>query len=506
MKIDILMATYNGEKYLREQIDSILNQTFKDFNLIICDDCSKDSTWKILQEYEKKDSRVKIIKNEKNLGYNKNFEKLLSYVQSEYFMLSDQDDFWMENKVEESYRKITEEDLNLVCSDLEVVYENLNTIHSSMWEFWPDYNIKNKIKKSNDYRSCLMTNCVTGCTTIINSKLISELIPLPGYPIVHDWWIALVAGSKGPIGYIEKPLIKYRQHGHNQIGYVTTKTIYKFSMKLRKHMINNHIQILEVIKKNIDVLNPNLLDVIEDGQNYLKSIINTKFIVFKNKKIFRQLYKYEDDNYIKQISLIFNYPLFAGIYRVFYVIKIKLFKEKIGVKKLIKKIIKTYMPFIYKPIHEKRTKKKMKQDGILTYNYNVSEDDYKAIMDQMYSNFDKPENKSTYVAYNENKYDKKNEKLKIICHYLPQYHSFPENDEWWGKGFTEWNNVTKATPHFIGHMQPKLPYDIGFYDLSIKENIIKQIKLAKQYGIFRNYSSNRKSKRGSSRNWIKYRN
>lgn len=484
MKIDILMATYNGEKYLREQIDSILNQTFKDFNLIICDDCSKDSTWEILQEYEKKDSRVKIIKNEKNLGYNKNFEKLLSYVQSEYFMLSDQDDFWMENKVEESYRKITEEDLNLVCSDLEVVDENLNTIHSSMWEFWPDYNIKNKIKKSNDYRSCLMTNCVTGCTTIINSKLISELIPLPGYPIVHDWWIALVAGSKGPIGYIEKPLIKYRQHGHNQIGYVTTKTIYKFSMKLRKHMINNHIQILEVIKKNIDVLNPNLLDVIEDGQNYLKSIINTKFIVFKNKKIFRQLYKYEDDNYIKQISLIFNYPLFAGIYRVFYVIKIKLFKEKIGVKKLIKKIIKTYMPFIYKPIHEKRTKKKMKQDGILTYNYNVSEDDYKAIMDQMYSNFDKPENKSTYVAYNENKYDKKNEKLKIICHYLPQYHSFPENDEWWGKGFTEWNNVTKATPHFIGHMQPKLPYDIGFYDLSIKENIIKQIKLAKQYGIY----------------------
>ena len=96
MKIDILMATYNGEKYLREQIDSILNQTFKDFNLIICDDCSKDSTWQILEEYQKKDSRIKIIKNEKNLGYNKNFEKLLSFVKSDYFMLSDQDDFWLE--------------------------------------------------------------------------------------------------------------------------------------------------------------------------------------------------------------------------------------------------------------------------------------------------------------------------------------------------------------------------------------------------------------------------
>ena len=82
MKVDILMATYNGEKYLRPQIESILDQTFKDFNLIICDDCSKDNTWKILEEYAQKDSRIKIIKNEKNLGYNKNFEKLLGFVTS----------------------------------------------------------------------------------------------------------------------------------------------------------------------------------------------------------------------------------------------------------------------------------------------------------------------------------------------------------------------------------------------------------------------------------------
>ena len=293
MKVDILMATYNGEKYLRPQIDSILNQTFKDFNLIICDDCSKDSTWQILEEYQKRDSRVKIIKNEKNLGYNKNFEKLLSYVESDYFMLSDQDDFWLENKVEESYKKITSENLNLVCSDLEVVDGDLNTIHKSMWEFWPDYNIKTKIKKSKDYRSCLMTNCITGCTTIINSKLIPKLVPLPGYPIVHDWWIGLVAGSMGEIGYIEKPLIKYRQHGNNQIGYVATKTIYKFSGTLRKHLINNHIQILEVLKKRKEVLNPDLLPVVEDGIKYLKSIYNVRLFTFKNKKAFKNLYKYE---------------------------------------------------------------------------------------------------------------------------------------------------------------------------------------------------------------------
>ena len=128
-------------------------------------------------------------------------------------------------------------------------------------------------------------------------------------------------------------------------------------------------------------------------------------MVFKNKKPFKDLYKYEDDKYIRQISLMYNYPIFARIYRVLYVIKVKLFNERIGVKNLIKKIIKTYMPFIYKPIHDKRMKKAMNEEGALTYNYDVNEEDYKAIMNQMYSNFEKPENKETFVAYNNKPYE-----------------------------------------------------------------------------------------------------
>lgn len=484
MKIDILMATYNGEKYLREQIDSILNQTFKEFNLIICDDCSKDNTWKILEEYKNKDSRVRIIKNEKNLGYNKNFEKLLGYVESEYFMLSDQDDFWLPEKVEESYKKITSEKLNLVCSDLEVVDKDLKTIHPSMWEFWPDYNIKEKIKKSRDYKSCLMTNCITGCTTIINSKLIPKILPLPGYPIVHDWWIGLVAGSIGDIGYIEKPLIKYRQHGNNQIGYVTTKTIYNYSSAMRKHMIENHIEILEVLQKRKDVLNPELEEITKEGIKYLKAIMNKKVIVLKNKKAFKKLYKYEDDKYIKQINLMYNYPLFAKIYKYFYALHIKVFKEKVGIKRLIKMIARACFPRTYNKLHIMRNQKAINETGHLKYDYDVTIEDYQKIMNQMYSNFEKPEKKDTFVAYNEKPYERTENDVKIITHYLPQYHTFKENEEWWGKGFTEWTNITKTTPHFIGQMQPKLPYDVGFYDLSQKENIRKQIELSKQYGIY----------------------
>lgn len=105
-KIDILLATYNGEKYLREQIDSILKQTYKNFNLIISDDCSKDSTRKILKEYEQKDNRIIVYLQENNLGYVKNFEFLLSKVQSKIYMLSDQDDVWLPEKIEKTYNKL----------------------------------------------------------------------------------------------------------------------------------------------------------------------------------------------------------------------------------------------------------------------------------------------------------------------------------------------------------------------------------------------------------------
>ena len=101
-KIDILMATYNGEKYLKEQIESILNQTYKNIRLIISDDASKDSTPQILEEYRKKDSRIEIYLNKENRGVVKNIEFLLEKVEDKFYMLADQDDVWLPLKVEKS--------------------------------------------------------------------------------------------------------------------------------------------------------------------------------------------------------------------------------------------------------------------------------------------------------------------------------------------------------------------------------------------------------------------
>ena len=129
--IDILLATYNGEKYIKEQIDSILNQTYKNIKLIISDDFSKDRTPEILREYAEKDKRIILYIQEKNLGVVKNIEFLLKKVESPYYMLADQDDYWMPEKVEKTLEKLQEENSDLAFGDLEVVDEKLNTIYPS---------------------------------------------------------------------------------------------------------------------------------------------------------------------------------------------------------------------------------------------------------------------------------------------------------------------------------------------------------------------------------------
>ena len=109
--IDILMATYNGEKYLREQIDSILEQSYTEFRLLISDDCSTDDTRNILNEYVKKDRRVIVFLQNKNIGAVKNFQYLMEKVESDYFMFSDQDDIWQKDKIRKSIHKIEESKL-----------------------------------------------------------------------------------------------------------------------------------------------------------------------------------------------------------------------------------------------------------------------------------------------------------------------------------------------------------------------------------------------------------
>ena len=215
--VDVLLATYNGEKYLREQIDSILNQTYKDIRLIISDDCSKDNTRKILKEYEEKDDRVKVYYQEKNLGYVRNFEFLLEKVENDLYMLSDQDDVWLEEKIEKSVKKLEEDNSDLVFCDLEIVDKDLKIIDSS---FWKAMKLDKKIRKYIDsYKMEYLYNCITGCTILSKKEFLKEILPIPKTSkyLIHDHWISLMVLLKGKVTFLDESCIKYRQHGDNQV-------------------------------------------------------------------------------------------------------------------------------------------------------------------------------------------------------------------------------------------------------------------------------------------------
>ena len=190
-QIDVLMATYNGEKYLKEQIESVLNQTYKNIRLVISDDCSKDGTINILKQYEN-DERIEVHYHEKNQGYIKNFEYLLKQVKNNIYMLSDQDDVWMPEKITKSYEKLIKNDADMVFADLEVVDENLKTIYPSFNKFML---LDRKINKYiNSYKLNYLYNCITGCTLMSKSKWIKDILPIPtdSKYLIHDHWIGVI--------------------------------------------------------------------------------------------------------------------------------------------------------------------------------------------------------------------------------------------------------------------------------------------------------------------------
>ncbi len=218
--IDILLAAYNGERYISEQIESIINQTYTDWILYIKDDCSTDRTVDIVREYEKKYSeKIKVIVSDKPSGSAKdNFFSMLKYSKNNYIMTCDQDDVWLPDKIEITYGKMKETERVykevpiLVHTDLKVVDENLDIISDSLLK------MQNLDSGRDKLNNLLVQNVVTGCTVMVNKKLLEYIKTIPKYAVMHDWWMALIASSLGKIVFIEKPTVLYRQHKYNDVG------------------------------------------------------------------------------------------------------------------------------------------------------------------------------------------------------------------------------------------------------------------------------------------------
>ena len=312
-QIDILMATYNGEKYLTEQIDSILNQTYSNIRLIISDDCSKDGTREILKKYEQEDSRVKVYYQEKNLGYVKNFEFLLGKVENEVYALSDQDDFWLPDKVEKTYNKLIETNSDLVFTDLEVVNEKLEKIYDS----YNDYMLlSRKIKKYKDsYVMQYLYNCITGCTLMGKKKMLEKILPIPtdSKYVIHDSWIGIITSLDGKIEYLDEKTIKYRQHGNNQVG--TDKISHKFRKleDVRNLFIDVKIQLFTTYVNNDKEFPESLKNQNVQALEYFKMLNKKKRINFKGWGIFHKIYKYETFKYRIENFAILNLPMITNL-------------------------------------------------------------------------------------------------------------------------------------------------------------------------------------------------
>lgn len=220
--IDIALATYNGEKYLKAQLESLLCQSHPDLRIWIGDDRSSDGTVGIARSYSSHyPDRIRLALNDgENLGAKQNFTRLLSLTDAPYVMLADQDDVWLPHKIEKTLGRMKElEDAYgkdtplLVHSDLKVVDEKLNLISESLWR----YQVSDPVRGSGLNR-LLLQNIATGCSVMANRPLLDLALPVPSEALMHDWWLALVAAAFGHIGHLPETTALYRQHGSNDTG------------------------------------------------------------------------------------------------------------------------------------------------------------------------------------------------------------------------------------------------------------------------------------------------
>ena len=220
--IAILMATYNAEKYLHEQIDSIFSQTCKEWHLFIHDDGSKDNTIAIIKEYaENHPQEITLLNYSSQHGAWRNFLSMLTSVESDYYMFCDQDDVWLPEKIETEYKAMkkleSEEGKNkpiVVYSDLIVTDSELNTISPSLWKIAGIYP-----QLIHSFDDMAANTVISGCTTLFNAEAKSVSCHYTDNVTMHDAWLACCVMKNGGILHpIEQPTMLYRQHGSNTLG------------------------------------------------------------------------------------------------------------------------------------------------------------------------------------------------------------------------------------------------------------------------------------------------
>ena len=309
MKVNILMATYNGEKFLAQQIESIQKQTFKEWNLLIRDDGSSDKTCDIIRNFTAKDSRIRFINENEhhNLGVIKSFFTLVNYEVADFYFFSDQDDVWLPEKLsvslEAAKHKASDVPL-LVYTDQE-----LNILQDSM--------IRAQSHHANTTLLPELTeNTVTGGTMMINHALAEKWFT-PNDILMHDWFLALLAASLGEIIYLDLPTQLYRQHDNNVLGARTMDKRFKILREGPKSIFTRYWKLIHdsqkqaslIVDKYGDIMTANDLELIKCFIKIDKQPFMTRL---------RWLWKYGYSKNQFKHQVVFKWLIATNYYNKFY--------------------------------------------------------------------------------------------------------------------------------------------------------------------------------------------
>jgi glycosyltransferase involved in cell wall biosynthesis len=275
----VLLSTYNGEKYIAEQLDSILNQDYKEFRILIRDDGSKDNTINIIRDYANRYNTIEYFVGE-NVGAKNSFFELINKCDSnmDYYCFSDQDDIWIYNKISKAIFTLEQRDCNkplIYCSSVTLVNEKLEFIKT----------IYNRPIHPT-FGNALIENICFGCTIVINNALLNIIrMHNPVNVFMHDWWLYMIGAYYGEVIYDETSYILYRQHDNNTIGAPIT-----ILNKIRRRLVNLkekksiiYLQVNEFVKLYKPDYNKPLFYLV----NYRDKLSYRLVLVFHN-YIFRQ--------------------------------------------------------------------------------------------------------------------------------------------------------------------------------------------------------------------------
>lgn len=306
--ISVVMATYNGEKYIEKQLQTILNQTLSPDEVIIRDDCSNDKTVSIIEGFIENNNLnnwdVKV--NEHNLGYRKNFEELLNLAQGDYIFLSDQDDEWLEDKLKDMVEIFQKnKKIQSLNGGIELINDESQKIEvraeKNMYNANLYFSTKSLSQLSEISLSDLVISNITpGCAMAITKKLRDSFLETYDAKLPHDWYLNMIAAHENGCYFLNRPVIDYRIHANNTIGITETDGIlqkfHAFDMKQRIIDFQLQVDAIDGIERDYGEL--------DEETKYTRNFLSARIKFYKepsfsNFNMMRQYRDYRERTAIK---------------------------------------------------------------------------------------------------------------------------------------------------------------------------------------------------------------